>query len=420
MYGRSQRSKNGPGSREPRCLGRQRPLSAATTLSTVPAATSTIVADDTDTVIVRSADLVLRRIKLKQVATDACESDDAETEREGDHHDPAGDNGAAERDHEGCEEIKVGPLLVSVPLGTTAVSALVDVTAPAGQYDRVQFKIHAPRLPHDSAFIRVNPGFDGISVQVTGTFSHKGSRSDFTYMAAIEAEQEADLSPPITVDASQTASLTLRFDISSWFAGPDCVGLVDPATGNAGGANEGLIRKHIRSSIDAFEDEDRDGHDDHGDHHRCAGPAITLDPTSVTFGGAQGGANPPVQTVSITNGGGGTLSGLGTSISYGTGQGWLSASLSSTTAPSTLTAQRGDRDPCGGDLHGHGERFVSGGRQQPAGGRRDARGQPNGDAHGHAHRESDERGGAAEHHPDGDGRGDGHRDLELYVLVELP
>src|SRR5439155_952320 len=71
-----------------------------------------------------------------------------------------------------------------------------------------------------------------------------------------------------------------------------------------------------------------------------AAPAIALNPTIVSFSATPGGANPAPQTVSVTNGGGGTLSGLAVgTISYGTGQstGWLSASLSGSTAPATLT-----------------------------------------------------------------------------------
>jgi large repetitive protein len=69
-------------------------------------------------------------------------------------------------------------------------------------------------------------------------------------------------------------------------------------------------------------------------------PAIALNVTSRTFTAPNGGGNPAAQSVVITNGGGGTLSGLTTSISYGSGSGWLSASLSATsitTGSSTLT-----------------------------------------------------------------------------------
>lgn len=69
-------------------------------------------------------------------------------------------------------------------------------------------------------------------------------------------------------------------------------------------------------------------------------PAIALSPTSIAFNGAVTLANPAAQTVSVTNSGGQTLSGLALgTISYGASQptGWLSAALSATTAPSTLT-----------------------------------------------------------------------------------
>jgi outer membrane protein assembly factor BamB len=58
------------------------------------------------------------------------------------------------------------------------------------------------------------------------------------------------------------------------------------------------------------------------------GPAIALDPTSLSFAGTTGAANPPAQAVSVTNYGGDTLAGVTTSISYGSGSGWLSVSAS--------------------------------------------------------------------------------------------
>jgi hypothetical protein len=68
-------------------------------------------------------------------------------------------------------------------------------------------------------------------------------------------------------------------------------------------------------------------------------PSIVLSGTSIDFRTTVAGSNPATQTVSITNGGGGTLSGLATSISYGSGQptGWLTASLNATTAPTDLS-----------------------------------------------------------------------------------
>ncbi len=66
---------------------------------------------------------------------------------------------------------------------------------------------------------------------------------------------------------------------------------------------------------------------------------LLLAPTSEVFSAVQGQASPAAQTVGITNAGGGTLSGLGTQVGYGTGQrtGWLTATLDTTAAPATMT-----------------------------------------------------------------------------------
>jgi uncharacterized protein YjdB len=68
-----------------------------------------------------------------------------------------------------------------------------------------------------------------------------------------------------------------------------------------------------------------------------AGPAIAISQVSVNLT-AQVGQS-ATGSVSVTNGGGGTLSGLTGVITYGAGQpiGWLTAALSATTAPATLT-----------------------------------------------------------------------------------
>ena len=245
----------------------RRPTATTGTTRVALVGDSTFLMADPDTVIVRSVDLVVRRIKLKPDEVAGCVSDSAEQEHEDsaetDDSAEAEDDSVADEDAEGCEEIKAGPVLVSLPLGTTAIEALVDVAAPAGQYDEVEFKIHAPELPRDSAFLTANPDFAGVSIRVTGTFSHGGTRTDFTYVQDLEVEEELNIEPPLAVAEGSAASLTLRFDISGWFAGPDGNGVVDPASANAGGPNEELIKNNILRSIKAFEDDDEDGHDDH-------------------------------------------------------------------------------------------------------------------------------------------------------------
>ena len=70
----------------------------------------------------------------------------------------------------------------------------------------------------------------------------------------------------------------------------------------------------------------------------AVGPAIGLASTSLTFNATAGGADPASQTIAVTNGGGGSLTGLvAGSVTYGSGTGWLTATLDVTTAPATLT-----------------------------------------------------------------------------------
>lgn len=74
----------------------------------------------------------------------------------------------------------------------------------------------------------------------------------------------------------------------------------------------------------------------------AAPPQIGLSSTSLTFSGVQFGVNASAQQVSISNAGGGILSGLAVgSIVYGPGAtGWLRpTTLSGSTAPATLTVQ---------------------------------------------------------------------------------
>jgi hypothetical protein len=68
-------------------------------------------------------------------------------------------------------------------------------------------------------------------------------------------------------------------------------------------------------------------------------PAISLSPTSLTFNGEVGGSNPSAQDVSVSNSGGGTLASPTTSITYGTGSGWLSVQTQGSSAPYTLVNQ---------------------------------------------------------------------------------
>jgi titin len=67
-------------------------------------------------------------------------------------------------------------------------------------------------------------------------------------------------------------------------------------------------------------------------------PVITVTPTTLSFTATAGGASPASQTIQIVNSGGGTLSGLSRGVTYQAGQptGWLTTTLTATTAPTSL------------------------------------------------------------------------------------
>jgi hypothetical protein len=212
----------------------------------ITAGDSTVITLGNDTIILRSAQLVLREVELKRVEAAECDSIEG---------------------NDDCEEFETGTMLVSLPLGSTATEAVVRVNAPAGMYDKLEFKIHKPESSDDAAFIAANPNFDGVSIRVTGTYSQGGSRSDFTFTSDLDASQESVLSPPLTVSDGQPANVTLRVDVSTWFLSATGTALVNPASANKGQANEGVVRNNIEASFDAFRDDNHDGHDDDGVDH---------------------------------------------------------------------------------------------------------------------------------------------------------
>lgn len=211
--------------------------------SVMQAGDSTVVALGNDTVFIRSVELVLREIELKRVdASVDCDS-------------------VAAGQDDACEEFTVGVQIVTLPLGN-ATDKVIAIDAPAGVYDEVDFEIHKPESSNDAAFIAAHPDFDGVSIRVTGTYSQAGSRSDFVYTTDLDKEQEQALIPPLDVTAGGPVNVTLRVDVSSWFLTETGLSLVDPATANKGGPNEGVVKNNIEQSFAAFHDDDSDGLDD--------------------------------------------------------------------------------------------------------------------------------------------------------------
>jgi hypothetical protein len=195
--------------------------------------------DGTNTLVLDSVGLVLREIELRRSeATVSCgesPSDDA------------------------CEKLELGPVLLNLPLGVAGAARAFSVTIPAGTYDEVAFEIHRPSSSDDAAFIQANPDFDGVSIHVSGSFNG----TPFDFVSDLNAEEEIGLTPPLTITESAATDLTLFVNLDPWFR--DAAGsLIDPTTAAKGQANEGVVKENIQRTLDAFQDNNRDGEDDHG------------------------------------------------------------------------------------------------------------------------------------------------------------
>lgn len=200
-------------------------------------AASDPISDGTNTLVITKAEIVLREIELERQEVADC---DVEPE-------PAG-----------CEDFETGPVLVDLPLGPGA-EQLVAIEVEPGTYTEVEFEIHKVSSgdPEDAAFRQAHPEFVDKSIRVQGTFNGQA----FTFETDLDVEQELDLVPPLVVAEDATATnLTIMVELAAWFRAADGK-LVNPASGNKGGVNEGLIKENIKQSIEAFEDDDRDGDD---------------------------------------------------------------------------------------------------------------------------------------------------------------
>ena len=198
-----------------------------------PLLNDTIVAGG-DTIVITSAELVLREIELKRVDIADCDS---------------------AVDDDGCEEFEAGPVLVSLPL-TPGVETEFELDIPPASYSEIEFDIHKVEDdPADILFLQQHPEFDNLSIRVEGTFNGAA----FLYLSDLGVEQELDLAPPLVIDEGNgVTNITILVDLDGWFR-DQAGGLIDPAQANEGGQYKSLVEENIKESMEAFEDDDRNG-----------------------------------------------------------------------------------------------------------------------------------------------------------------
>lgn len=232
----------------------------AGTASGGPAAAAVTVTLGTDVLVISEVQLVARKIRL--VRADGCVHEDAEVDQgdaneANEANEPDAENENNDMD-EGCPTLRLGPVLLVPPLTDGAQTTFV-VDVPVGTYTKLQLQIHRPKAPKDQAFLTAHPGFEDVSIQVTGTYNG----APFTFVTGLSAEEEVSLSPPVVVSADGPTSFTLLLDVRGWFLNQAGTGLLNPISISA--ENRAQVEQNIRSGFEAFEDEDHDGHED-GEH----------------------------------------------------------------------------------------------------------------------------------------------------------
>ena len=195
--------------------------------------------DQGNTLVLDSVQVVVREIELERLDDDC-------------------DDGTSGSDDD-CEEFETGIRLVHLPLDGS-IEQMVEIQAPADTYDELEMEIHKPDDDTEEGrqFVADHPNFRDVSIRVKGTFNGE----DFLFLQDLNEDQEVALSPPLEVTAGTgPVNVTLRLDVGTWFVDGSS-SLIDPTTANKGGANENLVEENIKASIEAFEDDDRDGQAD--------------------------------------------------------------------------------------------------------------------------------------------------------------
>lgn len=215
---------------------------AGASYSTASTASGAVVVSGTDTVKLDSVSMVVRKLVLARAADTSCAAEDHDDEADAE-----------------CDPLKAGPVLVSIPLDT-GVKQVFTVPVPKGSYTGIGLLVH--RLRSDStdtaavAFLKAHPEFDSASVRVVGSYDGK----PFTWTGRPSFVLHERFNPPVAIGDTSGLNFTMNVDVSSWFRNYDG-SLIDPSTATPDQTE--IIEYNIRRSVHAFDDDHRDGRDDH-------------------------------------------------------------------------------------------------------------------------------------------------------------
>jgi hypothetical protein len=213
--------------------------------SSLPASASLIpVTKGGHTLDLTAVTVVLDRASLKKTSEDVCRSDDDDDDDD-DHHNTGSssanssttsDDDKREHSDRNCGEVKIGPAIVDLPLDGKLVT-LPGNTIPAGTYRELDVRL---------SLVRLKGTFDGKAFDVT---------------VPIHTKTEIEFDTPLVVTENEPILITVNVPVDTWLVTETSV--IDPSKVLTDPALMMRVKLRIAGSIHAFEDRDRDGHDDH-------------------------------------------------------------------------------------------------------------------------------------------------------------
>lgn len=202
-----------------------------------------VVVGSAGELVLKKIQIVLDRVEIAPSGSTGCADDDAE----GDDDRMSG--------NDDCEDMARDPILVNVPVDD-AVHTVISVPVAPGTFTKLEARLD-PASAADVSALGAPADMTGKSIRVEGTF--KGT--PFVFTSPLSTKLEFEFNPPLVVDAS-TKNATVNIDVTKWFIASNG-SVIDPATANAGGSNSFVVANNIRNSFRAFEDDNRNGDDDH-------------------------------------------------------------------------------------------------------------------------------------------------------------
>lgn len=181
-------------------------------------------------------------------------------EREGEHDDSSLDSSGEGSSGSGEDkevELKVGPLLVDLTgaaLDGAKVVKFTELTVEPGFYDEIKFKV--AKISADE--VGGNAGLAEMQQsQASVIIDGKIDGQPFKFVSGLEVEQEREIRFEVSEGSE---NVTLSLDPRGWFTSSSGTRL-DPRQSDS----RSSIETNIKRSIDAFDDEDHDGGEDHDD-----------------------------------------------------------------------------------------------------------------------------------------------------------